>query len=82
MELTGVELTDRGYAKVNDRLETTAPGVWAVGKVAGSSQYTHISEDDFRVLLAVSFYPLKQDVARVGHPIKQCDLTMRVRQTV
>jgi pyruvate/2-oxoglutarate dehydrogenase complex dihydrolipoamide dehydrogenase (E3) component len=49
LELAGVELTDRGYVKVNERLETTAPGVWAVGEVAGSPQYTHISEDDFRV---------------------------------
>lgn len=50
LELTGVELTERGYIKVNERLETTAPGVWAVGEVAGSPQFTHISEDDFRVV--------------------------------
>ena len=50
LELTGVELTDQGYIKVNERLETTAPGVWAVGEVAGSPQFTHISEDDFRVV--------------------------------
>jgi len=49
LELAGVEVTDRGYVKVNERLQTTAPGVWAVGEVAGSPQYTHISEDDFRV---------------------------------
>jgi pyruvate/2-oxoglutarate dehydrogenase complex dihydrolipoamide dehydrogenase (E3) component len=49
LELAGVELTNRGYVKVNERLETTAPGIWAVGEVAGSPQYTHISEDDFRV---------------------------------
>jgi pyruvate/2-oxoglutarate dehydrogenase complex dihydrolipoamide dehydrogenase (E3) component len=51
LELAGVELTDRGYVKVNERLETTAPGVWAVGEVAGSPQFTHISVDDFRVVL-------------------------------
>jgi pyruvate/2-oxoglutarate dehydrogenase complex dihydrolipoamide dehydrogenase (E3) component len=50
LELTGVELTERGYIKVNERLQTTAPGVWAVGEVAGSPQFTHISEDDFRVV--------------------------------
>jgi len=50
LELTGVELTERGYIKVNERLETTAPGIWAVGEVAGSPQFTHISEDDFRVI--------------------------------
>jgi len=50
LELAGVELTDRGYIKVNDRLQTTAPGIWAIGEVAGSPQFTHISVDDFRVV--------------------------------
>ena len=50
LELAGVELNDRGYIKVNDRLQTTAPGVWAIGEVAGSPQFTHISVDDFRVV--------------------------------
>lgn len=49
LELTGVELTDEGYVKVNERLETTVPGIWAVGEVAGSPKFTHVSEDDFRV---------------------------------
>jgi len=50
LELAGVELTERGYIKVNERLETTAPGVWAIGEVAGSPQFTHIAYDDFRVV--------------------------------
>jgi pyruvate/2-oxoglutarate dehydrogenase complex dihydrolipoamide dehydrogenase (E3) component len=49
-ELAGVELTNRGYIKVNERLQTTAPGVWAIGEVAGSPQFTHISIDNFRVV--------------------------------
>jgi pyruvate/2-oxoglutarate dehydrogenase complex dihydrolipoamide dehydrogenase (E3) component len=52
LELAGVELTDRGYIKVNERLQTTAAGVWAIGEVAGSPQFTHISLDDFRVVHA------------------------------
>ncbi len=52
LEVAGVELTDRGYIKVNERLQTTAPGVWAIGEVAGSPQFTHISIDDFRVVHA------------------------------
>src|SRR6202043_3131794 len=52
LELAGVELTNRGYVKVNERLQTTAPGVWAIGEVAGSPQFTHISVDDFRVVHA------------------------------
>jgi pyruvate/2-oxoglutarate dehydrogenase complex dihydrolipoamide dehydrogenase (E3) component len=50
LESAGIELTDRGYIKVDERLETTAPGVWAIGEVAGSPQFTHISIDDFRVV--------------------------------
>jgi pyruvate/2-oxoglutarate dehydrogenase complex dihydrolipoamide dehydrogenase (E3) component len=50
LELTGVGLTNRGYIKVNERLQTTAPGVWAIGEIAGSPQFTHISVDDFRVV--------------------------------
>ena len=50
LELAGVELSDHGYIKVNERLETTAPGVWAIGEVAGSPQFTHVSVDDFRVV--------------------------------
>jgi pyruvate/2-oxoglutarate dehydrogenase complex dihydrolipoamide dehydrogenase (E3) component len=50
LELAGIELTNRGYIKVNERLETTAPGVWAIGEVAGSPLFTHVSIDDSRVV--------------------------------
>ncbi len=50
LEVAGVELNERGYVKVNDRLQTTAPNVWAIGECAGSPQFTHISLDDFRVI--------------------------------
>lgn len=46
----GIELTDRGYIRVNDRLETTAPNIWAIGECAGTPQFTHMSLDDFRVV--------------------------------
>lgn len=49
LELAGVELDEHGYVKVNERLETTAPDVWALGEVAGSPKFTHVSEDDFRI---------------------------------
>jgi pyruvate/2-oxoglutarate dehydrogenase complex dihydrolipoamide dehydrogenase (E3) component len=52
LDLAGVKLTDRGYIKVNERLQTDAHGVWAIGEVAGSPQFTHISVDDFRVVHA------------------------------
>jgi pyruvate/2-oxoglutarate dehydrogenase complex dihydrolipoamide dehydrogenase (E3) component len=50
LEKTGVELDSRGYIKVNERLETTAPNIWAVGDCAGSPQFTHVAFDDFRVI--------------------------------
>ncbi|NUQ28697.1 MAG: FAD-dependent oxidoreductase [Acidobacteriaceae bacterium] len=50
LEAAGVQLAKSGYIQVNERLQTTAPGVWAVGEIAGSPQFTHVSEDDFRVV--------------------------------
>jgi pyruvate/2-oxoglutarate dehydrogenase complex dihydrolipoamide dehydrogenase (E3) component len=46
----GVELDLRGYIRVNERLETTAPAVWAMGECAGSPQFTHVAFDDYRVV--------------------------------
>jgi pyruvate/2-oxoglutarate dehydrogenase complex dihydrolipoamide dehydrogenase (E3) component len=50
LDLAGVELTESGHVKVNERLETTAPDVWAVGDCAGSPHFTHIAYDDFRIV--------------------------------
>src|SRR5437773_1625885 len=46
----GVETDNSGFIKVNPKLETTAPGVYAIGDVKGGPAFTHISYDDFRVL--------------------------------
>jgi pyruvate/2-oxoglutarate dehydrogenase complex dihydrolipoamide dehydrogenase (E3) component len=50
LEKAGVQLDSRGYIRVNERLETSASGVWALGECAGSPQFTHVSEDDFRIV--------------------------------
>jgi len=50
LEVAGVELDERGIVRVNERLQTTAPGVWAVGDCAGSPYFTHVALDDFRVV--------------------------------
>ncbi len=50
LDVAGVDLDGRGYIKVNERLETSAPDVWAIGECAGSPQFTHVSFDDFRVI--------------------------------
>src|SRR5262245_61361044 len=50
LEEAGVELDSRGYIRVNERLETSASEVWAIGECAGSPQFTHVSADDFRII--------------------------------
>jgi pyruvate/2-oxoglutarate dehydrogenase complex dihydrolipoamide dehydrogenase (E3) component len=47
-----VRLDSLGYIQVNERLETSAPEVWAMGDCAGSPQFTHVGFDDFRVVLS------------------------------
>ncbi|HWB08572.1 MAG TPA: FAD-dependent oxidoreductase [Pirellulales bacterium] len=47
----GVDLDSRGYIRVNDRLQASASDVWAMGECAGSPQFTHVGEDDCRVVL-------------------------------
>lgn len=46
----GIAVDEHGYVKVNERLETSAAGVFALGDVTGEPQFTHVSYDDFRVL--------------------------------
>ncbi len=46
----GVETDKPGYIKVNSRLETSVPGIFAIGDVKGGPAFTHISYDDFRIL--------------------------------
>jgi pyruvate/2-oxoglutarate dehydrogenase complex dihydrolipoamide dehydrogenase (E3) component len=50
LEPAAIELDSRGYVRVNDRLQTTAPNIWAMGECAGSPQFTHASLDDFRIV--------------------------------
>lgn len=45
-----IETDDRGFIKVNDKLQTTADNVWAIGDVNGGPQFTYISLDDFRII--------------------------------
>jgi pyruvate/2-oxoglutarate dehydrogenase complex dihydrolipoamide dehydrogenase (E3) component len=52
LEETGVKLDDHGFIQVNERLEASAPGVWAIGECAGTPQFTHASVDDFRIVSA------------------------------
>src|SRR5260370_31239664 len=52
LDRAGVMLDDRGYIAVNDRLETSAPDVWAIGEAARRPQLTHVAFDDFHIISA------------------------------
>jgi pyruvate/2-oxoglutarate dehydrogenase complex dihydrolipoamide dehydrogenase (E3) component len=50
LEKTGVKTNEKGFIVVNDRLETTAPDIWAIGDVTGGPAFTHISYNDFQII--------------------------------
>jgi len=50
LEKAGIEVDTHGFIRVNDRLQASAEGVWAIGECAGSPQFTHVSVDDFRIV--------------------------------
>jgi len=50
LDIVGIKTTPAGHFQVNGRLETTAPGVWAIGDCAGAPYFTHASYDDFRII--------------------------------
>jgi len=46
----GVQTDERGFIQVDERLETSVPGIYALGDVKGGPAFTHISYDDFRII--------------------------------
>jgi pyruvate/2-oxoglutarate dehydrogenase complex dihydrolipoamide dehydrogenase (E3) component len=52
LETTGVQLSPQGFIKVNGRLETNVPGIWALGDVKGGPAFTHISYNDYQIVYA------------------------------
>src|SRR6202044_4160701 len=52
LEIAGVATDAHGYVKVNGRMETNVPGVWALGDVKGGPAFTHISYNDYQILYA------------------------------
>ena len=52
LERAGIDVKESGHIRVNERLETTVPNVWAMGECAGSPYFTHVAWDDFRIVHA------------------------------
>jgi pyruvate/2-oxoglutarate dehydrogenase complex dihydrolipoamide dehydrogenase (E3) component len=51
-EVADIRLNDRGFIEVDEYLETSVPGVYAMGDVKGGPAFTHLSYDDYRILHA------------------------------
>src|SRR6185437_8415743 len=50
LEAAGIGLDERGYVRVDERLQTTASDAWGIGECCTDHpQFTHVSFDDFRV---------------------------------
>ena len=50
LEAAGVAVDQRGFIRVNERLETNVPGIYALGDVNGGPAFTHVSYDDYRIV--------------------------------
>ncbi|TPP06060.1 FAD-containing oxidoreductase [Rhizobium glycinendophyticum] len=55
LDLAGVEINDRGYILVDDKLSTNVPGIWALGDCNGHGAFTHTSYNDFEIVAANLF---------------------------
>ncbi|WP_159592028.1 hypothiocyanous acid reductase MerA [Streptococcus halichoeri] len=66
LENTGIKLGQHGEIAVDDYLETTVPGVYAVGDVKGGPQFTYISLDDSRILADKIFGAKERSLANRG----------------
>ncbi|KAA6439080.1 mercuric reductase [Dyadobacter flavalbus] len=51
-EKAGIEIDNKGYVKVNEKLETNVKGIYALGDVKGGPAFTHIAFDDYRIIAA------------------------------
>ncbi|MYL98477.1 FAD-containing oxidoreductase [Novosphingobium sp. FGD1] len=52
LENAGIKVDERGYVEVDDRLQTSAPGVWALGDCNGRGAFTHTAWNDFEIVAA------------------------------
>ncbi len=83
----GVQLTDRGFIKINEKMETTAKGIYAIGDVAGPPMLAHKGEREgvivAEVIAGAHYHPLNYgnipnctycspEVASIGLTEAQC----------
>lgn len=69
----GIAVDERGFVKVNDKLETTVPGIYAIGDVKGGPQFTHVSYNDYVILYKNLLENGNETIA--GRPVLYCLFT-------
>lgn len=55
LDRAGVRMDDRGYIEVDDKLQTSVPGVWALGDCNGRGAFTHTAYNDYEIVAANLF---------------------------
>ncbi|MES2807952.1 MAG: mercuric reductase [Bacteroidota bacterium] len=73
LEKTGVKLDDKGYVKVNQTLETSVKGIYALGDVKGGPAFTHIAYNDYTIVYRNLIEKAKYTTA--DRPIPYCMFT-------
>jgi pyruvate/2-oxoglutarate dehydrogenase complex dihydrolipoamide dehydrogenase (E3) component len=73
LRAVGVRTDEHGFIEVNDRLETTAEGIYALGDIKGGPAFTHISYDDFRIIRANLIE--KKSASTKGRQVPYCLFT-------
>jgi pyruvate/2-oxoglutarate dehydrogenase complex dihydrolipoamide dehydrogenase (E3) component len=51
LEVAGIAVDEKGHIKVNAQLETSAEGIYALGDIKGGPAFTHVSYDDYRLII-------------------------------
>src|SRR5919108_3804592 len=71
LDVAGIEIDEKGHVKVDDRLETTAPGIWAIGDVNGRQPFTRICQEEGKIAYANAFESARLTVGRdsLGHAV-------------
>lgn len=70
LEVAGVDLDEKGYIKVNAQLETSAEGIYALGDIKGGPAFTHVSYDDYRLI--IQHVVEKKQISIAGRLIPYC----------
>ena len=71
LDAVGVAVNDKGYVKVNGRLETNVPGIWAIGDINGEQPFTRVCQEEGRVAFLNAFENSRLTIKReaLGHAV-------------